>query len=93
MALTIEVSKVSVDEVMDKLWNITLNLRCLEGAVEVINQDFSVRYRPGQDAQARVQTILEKMQETIDDYKGEQQIFNAAQLDNAVTWLQTNLVG
>ena len=93
MALTIEVTKVSVSEQMNKLWNITLNLRCLDAAVEVLNRDFSIRYRTGQDAETKVKGLLEKMQEAIDDYKGEQQIYNAAQLDTAVTWLQTNLVG
>jgi len=93
MALTIEVTKVSVSEQMDKLWNITLNLKCTEDTVEVINQNFSVRYRPGQDAEAKVKKMLAEMQEAIDDYKGEQQIFDAIALDTAVTWLQSNLEG
>jgi len=91
MALQIEVTKVSVSEQMDKLWNITLNLTCTEDSVEVINCDFSVRYRPGQDAEAKTKGLLAEMQEAINEYKGEQQIINSAQLDTAVTWLQDNL--
>jgi len=93
MALVITVSKVSVREELDKLWSITINLTCTDGGQEVINKDFSVRYRPGQNISQKVQILLEKMQEAIDDYKSEQQIFNASQLDTAVTYLQNNLVG
>ena len=93
MALQIEVTKVSVSEQMDKLWNITLNLKCTDDSVEVINQDFSISYRTGQDAEIKVKSLLAEMQEAIDDYKDEQQIFNHTKLDTAVTWLQNNLGG
>ena len=91
--MQIEITKVSVSEQMDKLWNITLNLKCLDNTVEVINQNFSVRYRPGQDAEAKVKSLLAEMQETIDDYKAEQQILNHVKLDTAVIWLQSKLEG
>jgi len=58
---------------------------------EVINQNFSVRYKTKHDAEEKVKELLEEMQECIDDYKGEQQIFNNAALDTAVTWLNNNL--
>ena len=91
MALQVEVIKISVSKMMDKLWNITLNLRCTEGIIEVINQNFSVRYRPGQNAEAKVKSLIADMQKIIDDYKSEQQIFNNPLLETAVTWLQNNL--
>ena len=109
MPLQIEVTKISVSERMDALWNITLNLTCwpdgvvkeypiiVEGILDmknaIIYRNFSTRYRPGQSIQTKVQTLFEQMQETIDDYKGEKQIFDASQLDTTVTWLGNNLVG
>lgn len=109
MAFQIEVTKVSVSEQMEKLWNIRLNLTCwpdgvvkeypviVDGILDmknaIIYQDFSARYRNGQNIQTKVQVLFEQMQEAIDDYKGEQQIFDASQLDTAVTWLGNNLVG
>ena len=91
MALVPTVTKVSVKEAMDKMWNITLNLSVMDGAVEVINQDFSLRYRQGQDIEIKVKAILADMQEAIDDYKTEQVYFNHANLDTAVTYLNNNL--
>lgn len=93
MALTIEVRKVSVSEQIPKLWNITLNLRCTDNEVEVINQNFIVKYRPGQDIEIKVKELQEEMQKTINVYKDEQQVFTHVKLDNAITWLQNNLEG
>lgn len=93
MALTIEVSKVSVTEQLKDLWNITLNLRCLDGLVEVINRNFSTRYRRGDDIEDKEQALRIQMQQAIDTYKSEQQIFAHEKLQTVVTNLQANLVG
>lgn len=93
MALTIQVSKKSVDLLMPKLWTVTLNLTCLDGGEEVINQDFSKRYRTGQDLADLEAKYQKDMQKTIDDYKAEQVIFNHAKLDMAVINLNINLEG
>ena len=93
MSLTVEVTKVSVTKKMDKLWYIVLKLVCLEDTEEVINYNFTIRYRMGDDIVNKVQEIKEKMQDYIDKYKGEQSIFNNAQLDTAVAWLESNLEG
>jgi len=93
MALTATVTKKSVTQTMDKLWSIALNLSVTDGAVEVLNQDFSLKYRPGQDVAEKVKAVRDEMQKTIDDYKGEQQLLNHAHLDTAVTWLNNNIVG
>ena len=93
MALTIQVSKVSVLQQMNRLWNITLKLRCLDGTEEVVNRDFSVRYRPTQSISDKTAELRQQMQKVIDDYKGEQQIFNHSQLNTAVTNIQSNLIG
>ena len=93
MALAIEVTKKSVSEIQPKLWNITLNLRCLEGAVEVINQDVSIRYRQDEDIDAKQAKLLENMQVIIDKWKSEQNIFDHAKTDTLATYLTNNLVG
>jgi len=91
MALAIEVSKASVSKTMDKLWIFTVNLKYLEDSVEVKNQTFSVRYRPGQDAEAEIKSLLEDMQKAIDDYKDEKQKYDSVAFSDSVTWLQSNL--
>lgn len=93
MALTIKVTKVSVDNHGHNIWYIILNLRCIDGADEVINKDFSTRYEDGDDAEEVVRGILDNMQEEIDMCKAERQIFNAPKLTTAVTWVENNLVG
>ncbi len=54
MALTILVTKKIVTQSQSGLWNITLNLVCKDGVPEVINQDFSMRYKVGQDVEVVV---------------------------------------
>ena len=100
MALTIMVSKVSVTKQMKGLLNIHLNLLCkaMLGSpsvlTEVINQNFSTRFRPGlNNISDKEEKLQLEMQKTIDDYKQNQQIFNHAQLDAVVDNLNTNLTG
>ena len=92
MAITsVVVTKTEVNEQLDGLWNITLNMTCMDGAVEVINQPFNVRYRTGQDPEVEVKEIKGEMQAAIDEYNGEKVIFDHSKLDDAVTWLNTAL--
>lgn len=93
MALIILVTKKSVTQVQEGLWNITLNLICNDGVPEVINQDFSMRYKTGQDVEVVVKKIQEEMQKVINYYKSSQFIFNHAKLATAITYLNTNLGG
>jgi len=93
MALTILVTKKSVTQSQGGLWNITLNLTCQDVAIEVINQDFSIRYKTGQDIEVIVGNIQEEMQRVINYYKSSQVIFNHAKLATAITYLNANLVG
>ncbi|KKM22151.1 hypothetical protein LCGC14_1628200 [marine sediment metagenome] len=93
MPLTVEVTKVSVTEQMNKLWNITLKLRLLDITVEVFDKDFSIRYRTGEDIAAKEAKLQIIMQEAIDDYKAEQVIFDHTKTDTIVTNLNNNLVG
>lgn len=93
MALIPTVTKVSITEPQAGMYSVTLNLLCLDGADEVINQNFT---EPKKDhiSVATVQERLRvKMQEVIDRYKREQQLFNSSQLDNAVSALQASLIG
>lgn len=92
MALTVIVTKVSVLEQMEKLWNITLNLQILDDTIEVHNKDFSIRYRTGEDIADKEAKIQAMMQETINDYKSEQVIFDHTKMDTMVTNLNSNLV-
>ncbi len=96
MALIVEVTKVSVTEQMDKLWNIVLKLRLLDDVpdpdVEVFNRNYSIRYRTGEDIANKEAKLRVTMQEAVDDYKAEQVIFDHAKMDTMVTNLNNNLV-
>jgi len=92
MTLAMTVSKKSVTKVMDKLWNITMNLTLTDDGKEVLNNDYSVRYRPGDDISAKEKTLADMMQEDIAKYKSEQQVYHASALDDAVTNVQEALV-
>jgi len=91
MALTKEVTKKPVTKIMDKMWNITVNLILNNDAVEVLNKDFSVRYRTGDVISTKEAEFIELMQASIDAYKSEQQIYNAPALDTAVTNISNGL--
>lgn len=93
MTLIIQVSKVSVSQQLKGLWNIILNLKCTYGLEEVFNQNFSIRYRTGQSVEEKTKEILTKMQEAINKCKSELQILYHQQLDDAINYLQANLVG
>lgn len=92
MTLSVTVTKKSVSKNMDKLWNITMNMTLTDEAVEVINKDYSIRYRTGDDIGAKTNQLTEQMQADIDKYKAEQVIFMNAKLDTAVSIIQAGLV-
>jgi len=91
MALVATVTKKSVSKVMDKMWHILMNLILTDNSVEVINQDYSVRYRTGDSISDKTAIFINLMQYDIDKYKSEQNIFTHAQLDTAVTNVQAGL--
>ena len=93
MALTISVTKKSVTEVMDGMWSITLNMTCMDGAAEVINQDFSASYKQNTDTTALAQQIRQEMQIAINSYKSAKTVYDSAKLTMLVTYLNNNLVG
>lgn len=92
MALTVTVTKKSVSYVMDKMWHVTLNMSLKDDLVEVLNRDYSVRYRTGDSVTEKVTKFIDLMQDDINKYKLEQQIYTAAALDTAVTSVQNGLL-
>ena len=92
MVLTATVTKKSVTEVQDKLWNVTLNMTLKDGAEEVLNKDYALHYRPGDSIAAKKNAWTATMQADIDKYKGEKTIKNAAALNTVVTNVGSALV-
>ena len=92
MVLTVTVTKKSVSLVMDKMWNVTLNMSLKDDLVEVLNRDYSIRYRTGDSIATKTAKFIELMQTDINKYKSEQQIYTASALDTAVTNVQNGLV-
>ena len=92
MTLLVTVTKKSVSKIMDKLWNISMNMTLSDETAEVVNKDYSIRYRTGDNIGEKTNQLIEQMQADIDKYKDEQAIFVNAQLDTAVSAVQTGLV-
>jgi hypothetical protein len=92
MALTKTITKKSVKYGQEKLNIITFNLSLLDNAVEVLNQDFSVEFRLGDNVADKVAKVTELMQIAIDRYKAEQIIFNSTALNDAVTNISNGVI-
>ena len=92
MVVEITVSKVSVSKIRSKLYGIVLNLTATENAVTLINKNFIQLYRTGDAPATVVNRFYYDMQTCISDYIEEQDIYNAAALDNAITNLEGNLI-
>jgi len=89
--MTIQITKKSVKLVQSKLYSITLNMLYLDGAIEILNLDFTCKYRTGENVNNIIAKFQSKMQAEIDNYKAEQVIYNAATLDTAIATLKGNL--
>lgn len=86
------VTKKSVNLIQKDLFNITLNLSLMEGAVELLNEDFIERYRTGQSISTATAKFIAAMQTEIDKYKAEQVIYNHTQLNIAIIDIKNGLV-
>ena len=89
--LTVEVTKVGISERMEGLFTVTINLRCIAWGNEVINQNFTENYRPGDSIEHVMGKISEKMQDVINKYKNEQVIDTTLDWNIAIAELQKHL--
>jgi hypothetical protein len=92
MALNCTITKKSVLKQQDKLYNITVNLSLKDDTTEVLNQDFSIRYRTGDNVATKKTELQAKIQAVIDNYKAEQVLFNATAFTTLCSQIQTGLV-
>ena len=88
--MTTNVTKKSVSQIQKDLWSITLNLTCLDGETELINKDFSEKYR-GKDINKVIEKIKTEMQTEIDKYNDEEAIFKDTNLDSEVNKINIDL--
>lgn len=88
--MDITVTKKAVNKT-DSGYQITLNLVCIDGTEEVINQDFIQNHNPNNSVSVAIGVMKEKMQKVIDDYTTNQTVLNSQQLDNAVADIQNSL--
>ena len=93
MTLKIEVKKVSVISKGEKFKNdfhtITMNLKVLDGVIEVINKDFSIDYKSVHALSDGLPEMTERMKEEIDKYQAEKTILD--QLDAEALKIKTSL--
>jgi len=91
MANAVEVTKVRVDFMQKKLYNIVLNLVYKEDTVEKLNKDFSISYAKGEPISPYTDKLQVEMQDAIDGYQAAQLVFNNAALDTAASDIQSAL--
>ena len=92
MVLVATVTKEAVNKNITNVYDVIMNMVLTDDAVEVINRDYSIRYRSGDAIGGKTNELIAQMQEDIDDYKAEQVIYNAAAFDTAVATVQAGLV-
>jgi long-subunit fatty acid transport protein len=91
MALTATVTKKSAIKTPDNRYDISFNLILTDDAVEVINADYSCRYKTGDNVSSKLAIIITDMQNDINKYKAQKTVFNSTVLNNAVTTIQNGL--
>lgn len=89
---TINVTKVSVIETQPKLYAVTLNLKANDGAIVLIDQDFTENHKIGNSVDYSINKFKAKMQAAIGKYIAEQNILNSTQLDSAILILKGGLI-
>ena len=96
MALDITVTKVSVTEPQSGMFNVVLNLICTDpdqADLEVINRDFTQRKKDHISIVTVQGRFIVDMQDYIDQYLREQELFTHAALESSVVAIQAALVG
>jgi len=68
-----------------------VELTIFDGTEEVFSRTFTKPYQQGEDISYVLSKYQNQMQAAIDKFKSEQNAFNSAVLDNAVTQLQSQL--
>lgn len=93
MVLTsVTVTKKSVSKVLDGQWSITWTLEGFDGAESILGPlDFSEDYKTGDDVSRVEVGFIERMQDAIDDFKKENLILNATQMDISLGIVQAAL--
>ncbi len=91
MALSTIITKKSVSESQERLYQITLNMKYQDGTTILLDQDFTERYKTGQVISIILERFKEQMKLAIRHYKEAQVIFNAAALDAVVTNLNSTV--
>lgn len=92
MALSVIITKKSVSKMQDKLYSVTVNMILKDGTTDVLNQDFHVKYRTGDNIANKKAVLQAEMQGVIDNYKAEQLIFSAIAFTTMCTQIQNGLV-
>ena len=89
--VSIDVSKVSVSKIREKLYCIVLNLLVKDGETTLINKNFSQLHKIGHTPAYTINKFYVVMQTCISDYISEMDIYNSAALDSAISTLEGNL--
>jgi len=93
MALGIVVTKDSVELRRPGTYYVNIRMIVTDDATEVINKVYQINYSTGQDPEFLIKNLQGTMQDDIDKYIAEQVVYNHVKLDNAVTYLNSNLTG
>ncbi len=89
--LTATITKKTVTTSQKDLYAITINLSLKDGVTEVLNKDYTDKYRTGQNISAIVAKFIKTINLDIVDYKAAKVIFDAAGFNTAITNIQNGL--
>lgn len=91
MALVKTISKSAVTKIDEGLYGISVKLLLEDASVSVIDQDFTAKYKTGDDPLAVIKGLREQIQDAIDAYKEEQVLYNHQKFTDGVAWLISNV--
>jgi len=89
--LTAIITKKTVTTSQKDLYAVTINLSLKDGVTEVLNQDYTDKYRTGQNVSTIVNKFIATINLDIANYKNAQIIYKAAGFDTAITNIQNGL--
>jgi hypothetical protein len=92
MALTFNVTEVSVKEVNSRLFHVVFNLICFNDTEQVINKNYFMVFNTKNDLDSTRADVLKRMQNDINKYNEELDILERSEVGTTAIWLQNNLV-
>ena len=91
MALTLEIVKNRVDEVVEgKQWDIITTVTLKDNGVDVLVEDFKTRHNDSRTIKESMETLKEEVQGVIENYKSKKS-FNISDVDAEIIEIKNTI--